>query len=369
MVYTLKQGRGTMRNRIRWGVAGVAAASSLVFAGSALAAAFTPQLTAVSPLGPQVGPLVTISGTIGRNDDPIAKVQIYAPVGFNLSTTAATKKIGTATGVSIATDVGNDEEHLRGDIVAVNPSDQTYAQLSTTCDNVAHAAVWVARLQAAGQNLNVPIFVDKTTGTEAQFASYKLVTCLAPQDAPVGSTVKTPGGEKLVGFSFNLSAFTNPGAAGEYRWRSLWTPYASGTAAIDNAKTVEAQSVVRLPGSLSLTANRAKQGKRTVVTLRGHVSVPPTKLAAGADVGPGTAVNLLLGRSSTKLSALKGVLTTGAGDFVRTVTITKPTYFRAVVVTQPAKTDCTASFGAAVPCVSATVGGLDLRSGLIRVKP
>jgi hypothetical protein len=358
-----------MRNRIRWGVAGVLAASSLAFAGSASGAAFNPQLVSVSPFGPSLGSLVRISGSINRNDDPIAKVQIYAPLGFDLSATAATKKLGTATGISIATDVGNDEEHLRGDIVAVNPSDQSYAQLSTTCDNVAHAATWVARLQSAGQNLNVPIFVDRTTGSEAQFASYKLVICLAPQDAPVGSTVKTPGGEKLVGFALDVTGFSNPTAAGEYRWRSLWTPYISGTATVDTAKTVEAQSVVRIPGSLSLTAKRAKQGKRTVVTLRGHASISATKLAAGADIGPGTAVTLLLGKSSTKLTALKGVATTGTGDFTRKVTITKPTYFRAVVVTDATKTACVASFGTAVPCVNATVGGLDLRSGLIRVKP
>jgi hypothetical protein len=357
-----------MRNRIRWGVAGVAAASSLAFAGSALAGSFSPQLVSVSPGGPGVGRLVSISGMTGRSDDPIAKVQIYAPLGFNLAA-ASSKKLGTASGISIATDVGNDEEHLRGDVVAVNPTDQSYTQLSATCDNVAHAATWVARLQAAGQNLNVPIFVDKTSGSEAQFASYKLVICLAPQDAPVGSTVKTPGGEKLVGFSLDLTAFSNPAAAGEYRWRSLWTPYVSGTATIDTARTVEAQSVARLPGSLSLTAKRSKQGKRTIVTLAGHATLPAGKLAAGAEIGPGTAVTLLLGKSSTKLSALKGVATNGAGDFARKVTITRPTYFRAVLVTPAAKTDCTASFGAAVPCVSATVGGLDLRSGLIRVKP
>jgi hypothetical protein len=358
-----------MRKSIRWGVTGAAAAASLACAGSALGAAFGPQLVSVSPSGPKLGPLVSLTGTIGRNDDPIAKVQLYAPVGFTLSAPPVGGKVGTAAGVSIATDVGNDEEHLRGDIVAVNPADPAYAQLSATCDNVAHAAVWVARLQAAGQSLNVPIFVDRTTGAEAQLASTKLVVCLAPQDAPVGSAVKTPGGEKLVSFTFNLTALSNPSAAGEYRWRSLWTPYVSGTATIDTARTVEAQSVARLPGSLSLTAKRSKQGKRTIVTLAGHATLPAGKLAAGAEIGPGTAVTLLLGKSSSKLSALKGVATNGAGDFARKVTITRPTYFRAVLVTPAAKTDCTASFGAAVPCVSATVGGLDLRSGLIRVKP
>jgi hypothetical protein len=359
-----------MKNCIRVGVAGVAAASSLALAGSALAASFSPQLVAVSPAGPGVAGTVSISGMTGRNDDPIAKVQVFAPLGFELATTTgATKKVGTATAISIATDVGNDEEHLRGDIVAVNPSDQSYAQLSTTCDNVAHAATWVARVQSAGQSLNVPIFVDKTTGSEAQFASYKLVVCLAPQDAPVGSTVKTPGGEKLVGFTFAVNAFSGPKAAGEYRWRSLWTPYVSGTATIDTAKTVEAQSVVRLPASLSLTAKKSKQGKRTIVTLRGHASVPSTKLAANADIGPGTAVALMLGKSAAKLTALKGVVTTGAGDFARRVAITKPTFFRAVLVTSATKADCTPSFGATVQCVSGTVGGVDLRSGLIRVKP
>jgi hypothetical protein len=358
-----------MRKSIRLGVTGAAAAASLACAGSAFGAAFGPQLVSVSPSGPKLGPLVSLTGTIGRNDDPIAKVQLYAPVGFTLTAPPVGGKVGTAAGVSIATDVGNDEEHLRGDIVAVNPADPAYAQLSATCDNVAHAAVWVARLQAAGQSLNVPIFVDRTTGAEAQLASTKLVVCLAPQDAPVGSAVKTPGGEKLVSFTFNLTALSNPSAAGEYRWRSLWTPYVSGTATIDPAKTVEAQSVVRLPGSLSLTATRFKQGKRTFVTVRGHVAAPPTKLAAGADVGAGTAVSLLVGKTPAKLSAFKGVATTAAGDFTRTVRVAKPTYFRAGVVTGAVKTDCSPSFGAAVPCVSATLGGLDLRSGLIRVRP
>ena len=57
-----------------------------------------------------------------------------------------------------------------------------------------HAAFWVLSLSAAGQSIEVPIFVD--TGP-AGGASYALTLCLSPSDVPNNNPQRSPFGAKL----------------------------------------------------------------------------------------------------------------------------------------------------------------------------
>ena len=62
-------------------------------------------------------------------------------------------------------------------------------------------------------------------------------------------------GNKFVSMSMSIDKLAAPTAAGSYLWRSLWTPFTSeSNGALNQAGSVEAQSVVKLPAGV-LTLN------------------------------------------------------------------------------------------------------------------
>ena len=70
------------------------------------------------------------------------------------------------------------------------------AAAATQCTGTAtHTAYWVLILQAAGQTLELPVFVDSPAappapgGSASAFASTSIQACLPPPDVPAG----TPG--------------------------------------------------------------------------------------------------------------------------------------------------------------------------------
>ncbi len=355
-----------MRTRARVGIATVAGACALAFAGSALAA-INPKLVVVAPPATGAGPAVSVTATVGADDDPLAKVQIYAPLGYQLNAPSPGARIGTVKATARAADLGNAVLPLTGTIVAVDPS--TLAAQSARCDNVTHAATWVMNLTAAGQTLQIPMFIDQTTGPEAQLAVYKIVICLPPPDVPQGTPGRAQFGAKLLSAQFDMNAFTNPVASGEYRWRSLWTPYTPATGAPNAAGTVEAQSLVRLPTSLTLTVTK----KRVVVrgAVKALVTVSGKLTQAGKGV-PAMRVTVEAGRSKTTLSRLKSVLTRSDGSYVKKLYIARKTVFMAessMALQTLGATGCTPSFGPAIRCVSAIVGGNHVLSSLQTATP
>ena len=210
-----------MRTWIRTAIAAAVALCTLAFAGSAFAA-ITPKFIVVAP--PNVGQgAVSITADLNRNDDPLAKVTMYVPTGFQLNAPPVGQKVGDVTARAQAADLGNAVLPLRGTIVAVDPA--TLAAQSAQCDDVAHAATWMMNLTAAGQTLQVPMYIDKTSGAEASFGLYRLVICLPPPDVPTGTPGRATFGAKLLFAQFDVNALANPPATGEYRWRSIWTPY------------------------------------------------------------------------------------------------------------------------------------------------
>ena len=126
------------------------------------------------------------------------------------------------------------------------------ATASTQCTGTAtHTAYWVLILQAAGQTLELPVFVDTVTTPPANaFAAASIQACLPPPDVPVGTPGRATFGFKLTQVNFKVnSIFTSPGTA-EARWRVLATPYNPGKGTPNAAGTVEAQSVVAFPRSV-----------------------------------------------------------------------------------------------------------------------
>jgi hypothetical protein len=342
-----------MKKTSRLALAAGAGALALAFTGSAFAA-YSPKLFVRTTTGAAgAGSGVTIDVRVGATDDPTAAVSIYVPNGYQLNSPAAGTDIGDVDATASAADLAGAVLPLKGDLLVVAPA--TYATLQAQCGVAVVAATWDLHLTAAGQTLDVPVFVVATAGAEQAIGQYKLVICLPPPDVPAGTPGRATFGAKLLTAKFNSTAFTNPTATGEYRWRSLWTPYVPSAGVVNRAGTVEAQAVVFFPTQLALAAKKTVKhvkvkGKLKPVTI---VSVTATLTQNGAGLA-GTRVSIL---GNGKL--LKTIATNASGKVTITGTVTGKLVFtaKATLADRDLGTaGCTQSFPP-VPCIDATVAG------------
>src|SRR5436190_7368706 len=238
-----------MKRVVKLAVLAGAAVTALAFAGNALAV----QKLSVS----QSTTSLTIKVTQAQTDPQPAKIQIFVPTGYTLNTSAAPGTvIGTTSGSVFARDA-NIPLPLSGDVVVAPPN-----TANPPCFTGTHLAVWVLRLQVAGQSINLPIAVDQTAGVNTTFGAYQLVTCLAPSDVPQGTPGRSPNGAQLLEANFTVNnVFQVPAELST--WKALTTPYAPGTGVPNAAGSVETRSLVG-SGTVSLTARVTSKKKRTL---------------------------------------------------------------------------------------------------------
>jgi len=359
-----------MNSRIGMAATAAAVAVAALAAVAPASAAISPKL-AVTTTNSGGANVIVSAGVSNPAEDAFAKVQIYVPAGFGLKAPVGGTQVGTAGGHALVKDVdATSEQNYNGKIVAVATNDPAFAWENANCDNAPHAAAWSMQVIANDGSATIPIFVDRTTGGESQFGQYKLVICLRSPDLPQTDQNRMPTGFKFDSFVLTLTGFALPTKAGDYRWRSLWTPYAPGTANQNAAGNVEAQSVVRIPsGVLALGAAKAKKtvkGKlRTQVRLTGKVTI-------GGEAAGGIRVAISHGPSLARLVSMGSAKTSAAGTFTATSLLTKPTWFQAGVTVARRELGpggCTPSFGAAVKCVNASIGGFRLLSRPLHIGP
>lgn len=358
-----------MKKSIRLTALAAAALASLAFAGTALAS-FAPKLIVSSGSSTGGGP--TRLGVVVSNADvPTAKVTIYVPSAYTVGT-AAPGKLGDVTATASAADLGGAILPLTGELDAIPPTAVTTAA-ATAC-GITPAQTWDLHLTAAGQTLDIPMFVVATAGPEvaAGFGA-KLVVCLPPPDVPVGTPGRATFGAKLLSATFTSSAITEP-TSGDQRWTSLWTPYNPGVGTVNAAGTVETQAVRHLPVQLKLTTTRTKKTvtrtvngkkKRVVTTVVRFSSralannAPPSKVvvtttARGKKVGGASgSFTIPAGVKSVKVSAT-AVVDSDSGS----VPTGQPTAVTDLFFHDLGTPGCTATaiFGG-LPCIDATVGG------------
>jgi hypothetical protein len=245
-----------MTRKIRVALLSGAVLASLALAGSALAA-FTPKLV----VGSQSA-ATRVGVVVGSADDPTAKVDIYLPAGYQLAAPAAGTKLGDVTATAAAGDLGGAVLPLTGELDAISQSAFTASQQASAkqcLGGQTASQTWDLHLTAAGQTLDIPVFV--LAGAAPELASgyqAKLRVCLPPPDVPAGTPGRATFGAKLLSATFTSSAITEPSAAGDFRWTSLWTPYNPGKGTVNAAGTVEAQSLRHLPVTLSTTVTKKK---------------------------------------------------------------------------------------------------------------
>ena len=358
-----------MNKAIRTIVLVLVGAFALSSAGTALAAYTTPKLV-VSDAKPAAS--VTINYSVSATDDPTAKLSFYAPKEYTASLTQpAGQTIGTVTAQGTAADLGGALLPLTGN-VQVRAANGTYlsgttqvpiATASAQCtQTTTHTAFWVLILQAAGQTLELPVFVDTVTNApENAFASAKIQACLPPPDVPVGTPGRATFGFKLTQVNFKVNSIYTTDGSAEARWRVQATPYNPGQGTPNAAGTVEAQSVVAFPRSATLAKPTVKLTK-TVATLsiRGDVLAP-----AGA---PAT-LRLFRGTAPAATTGSVTLKTSGA-KYSGTLKIARKAkrqivYLKVRGAITAGTVPCTPTFG--VTCLSANRAAAALSSNTVRV--
>jgi len=352
-----------MRKSIRFALIVGVIGSVLATSASGALATFNPKII-VKPASP--GTNVRVS--VGATDEPTARFVFYAPPGSNLTVPLAPgTALGPVSAHATAADLGGAVLPLTGNVLVANPADPLIIAQSAACDPVPHVTVLVLNLTAAGQVLNVPIFVDQPAASETVFAALKLTICLPPPDVPAGTPGRATFGAKLIDADFTVSALTGPTGAGQHRWRSLWTPYTPLVGQINAAGTVEVQSIVFQPTELTLkTKTTAKvrkiKGKRHVTTI---VTVSGA-LTAGGQPAPNQPVTITA--NGKKIAT---ATTRADGTFSIATKITKATVFQAKVTSADrdlGASACTPTLPT-VRCLGAHVAGGELTSQTARAVP
>ena len=368
-----------MRKSIRAALLACAAIATLAFAGTALAAYTSPKLV-VGSLTPQAagsGGPVRVGVTVDNADDPTARVQIMIPTGYQLGTPGAGTKLGDVTATAAAADLGGAILPLTGELQAVAPNTTGAAQCG-----VAASQYWNLHLTAAGQTLDIPLYVVAANATESA-AGYqaKLVVCLPPPDVPAGTPGRATFGAKLLSASFGDSAITQPVASGDYRWTSLFTPYNPGKGTPNAAGSVETQAVRHIPTQAKLAVTKKKvtttkvkriKGKRHVIkTVRTLVKFSSTVTENGSAAGSAVITTTAAGK---KVGGASGsfYLASGKSATVKSTAVVDSDTGN-VPTGQPANaaadlfyhdlgsTACVKSaiFGG-LPCSDATLGGVTI---------
>jgi hypothetical protein len=358
-----------MSKTIRMLLLGLVGAIALSSAGTALAAYTSPSLRVTDDRTS-----TTIRFTVGATDDPTAKLTFYAPTGYSAALSqAAGTTLGTVTAQGTASELGGALLPLTGTVQA-RASNGTFtsapgstpaplAAAATQCTGTpTHTAFWVLILQAAGQTLELPVFVDTpAAGTGASaFATSSIQACLPPPDVPAGTPGRATFGFKLTQVDFKVNGVFTSAGSGQPRWRVLATPYVPGQGRANAAGSVEAQSVIGFPRTLSLRKPTLKTAKGVATLTLGGIAQLPTGAAS---------LRLYRGKTAGGLSPSVTLAKTGS-SFRGTLRI-KQTAKQQIVFLQArasvaAGTDtCTATFG--VQCVGATRAAVAVRSGTVRV--
>jgi hypothetical protein len=348
-----------MKTGLRGALVACAAAAALVFSGSALAA-YTPHISvAHSPLALGAGGSTDLTVGFDQNDDATAKVTIYAPQGYSGTLGAAPgAQVGTIDASILASAISPTQPlPLKGTIQADDPS--KYAVASALCTgSPTHEAVWLLRLQAAGTELAVPLYIDTVTDpAEATLGKFRLQTCLPSPYIPQSQGGATFGA-KLISATLHIaSIFTLPDQNGSYGWTLVATPYTVGTATPNAAGTTQARGFVQLPAQLSLKA----KVKKKLATLTGALRVGSAGVA-------GLKVTLLSGTSRTTLKASGSATTRSGGAYSFKKKLRKATYFRARVTAAARSTTCTGGVPG-IPCASATLNPFTVQSAIVKATP
>jgi len=304
------------------------------------------------------GTSTTIHIVIPQSTDPIARIAIYVPAGYSANLSAAANTtLGDVSATGFARDLGLTVP-LSGAVV----TDNSILHVSDACAPGGHAAVWNLNLSVAGNSIQLPVYVDPTSGSETALGAYKLVTCLGPPDVPQGTPSRSPNGVQLLDAKFRVdNVFTTPSSPGLARWETLVTPYTPGQGTVNAAGTFEARSLVGIPDSVSVKAVSA-----------GHRAYKVSGVATeGGAPAAGVTVQLFRGASAGTLARVTSARTDARGAFSFTGAFgkAKVLFFQAKATAGERATACTSPLPVApAGCAGATLSPWAASSSTVKAK-
>lgn len=243
--------------------------------GASADSLFTPGLTVLSAADATLIELAVPTGP------STAAATFYVPPGYGVT---LTQPATTQVGVAIVFAGG---QLLEGNITAADPAALAATPEGQACDPGTHAAAWSLSVTVGGQTLDIPFFIDPTTGTDTALGTYEIHTCFA--SAQFGSTLAAIGDLSMI----FQGVFTAPGAPGDYLWHALVTPYQADGATPNTLGVKDYQANEPLPASLTMT--KKYNAKTHVVTIGGKLSL------AGQAPPPGVRIDLMTETSPTDL--------------------------------------------------------------------
>ena len=345
---------------LRVPLAAGAAVLALAVAPSAVAA-YTPKLAVGGS-----GATTTVRVVWPDADDPTARATLYAPSGYQLGRPAVGARIGTADAVMLGKAPENAKLALSGPISAVDATTLAARTEATACTGVpTHEQVWSLSLSPAGSGqdaLVVLVFLDRTTAAETGLGSVKAQLCFRSPALTPDQGGEARGRPVLLRLAVT-AALTAPVTAGDFLWRGIFTPFASGSAVTNAAGTKEAQSIIRLPRTAKLEAKRSGRtrtvgGKRVTkhwVVLSGQVAEAGTRLG-------GVTIRIL--RNGKRIRTLR---TDEDAGFSLQLALTKTASFRIEAVVTERATSCQGASVAPAGCTGATLVNWAGRSAVVRV--
>lgn len=205
---------------------------------------------------------------IPETEAPTAKIQVYVPAGYTVDLSAAPgKALGNVDATLNAKDLGGTDVQATGTIVVDDPLKYTADPRAQACAAGQHAAVWLLNLTASGQTIQLPVFVDPTTGADTANGAYVLQTCPLSPDVPADQGGALLGA-KLADLSLQTTGiFANPATAGMPVWRAYLTSYTAGTATVDPASVIEVRCAVPFPHTITgMKVVFSKATKKVTIT-------------------------------------------------------------------------------------------------------
>jgi hypothetical protein len=326
-----------MKRRIFTVAGALASVVALVAVPSALAAYTSPKLE-VRQAGNAV--IVKVSQTV--EDDATAAAQILAPDGTSVTTTQAPGTVlGQVQALVIATALNNTQLPIEGQIIVTAPGQVPAAQVAACLQGDTPTAIWLMALSAAGQAINVPMYLVVADGAAI------IVVCLPhPSTATFGA--------KLISAEFSVTGvFSNtPGI-----WAAAWLPY--GPTAQPNPAGTVISPAANLRGAVTAVAR--KRG-RLGATVTGRVTQGGTVTVEGATV------TIFGGTRANRLRRVGRVRTNANGAY--TFRARTGTFFRANTVVTPGDApfvcEAIAADIAPIPCVNPTINGFTAQSRVAR---
>lgn len=339
-----------MTRSIRSAVLALSALGVLAFTGSALAAYTTPTLKIT-----QVGPKTTIAVSQSQDDDATYRASIFAPAGTTATVNQAPgTTLGTVSAQVVALALGGALLPLTGEVRVAPPGAVTALQQQQCLQAETPTATWLMVLQAAGQTLNVPMYLVTTSGNETALGPVKIMVCLPPPDVPADKGGATFGA-KLFTATFALDGVFNALPAGA--WIAFWTPF-TPLVGVPNAAGTVASPAAIAPGFLTATARKSGPVK---TRLSG-------KVTQGGQGYGGQKIEIFAGKTRRALKKVATTTTKANGTY--SYLYGRAALFfraRAVAASRPAPPVCALFSGRSpVPCVNPMVNGFVAQSAIVR---